>query len=154
MAYRIVKCVWESGERYRMLVEAETGMPTWWPTLFITTQFRNTGKSVSTMEAALGAIQVLLSLAEGRGIDLEQRFVSRKLLERREVDDLCDFVQKTANGKGVVSPGQHYNRLTDFAMYLQWLATEVLGNRGTMEEGLVVVLRRDDLNISSVTSLT
>ena len=50
-----------------MLVHAETGMPTWWPTLFVTTQLRNPGKSVSRMEAALGAIQVLLTWVEGEG---------------------------------------------------------------------------------------
>ena len=133
MAYRIVKCTWESGERYRMLVEAETGMPTWWPTLFVTTQLRNAGKSVSTMDAALGAIQVLLSFVEGRGIDLEQRFAARKFLEPGEIDSLCDLAQQARRGNGVVSPGQHYTRLSYIAKYLQWLATEVLGNWGSIE---------------------
>ena len=105
MAYRIVKNIWESGERYCMLVDAETGMPTWWPTLFVTTQLRNPGKSVSTMEAALGAIQVLLTWVEGRGIDLEQRFLTGQFLESGEIGDLCRFAQRTANGKGIVAPG-------------------------------------------------
>ena len=71
--YRIVNCRWQSGERYRMLVDAETGQPLWWPTLFITTQLRNPGRSVATMEGALKAIQVLLAYAETYGIDLDQR---------------------------------------------------------------------------------
>ena len=132
MAYRIVKCVWESGERYAMLVEAETGMPTWWPTLFVTTQLRNPGKSVSTMEAALGAIQVLLTWVKDRGIDLEQRFLTGQFLEAGEIGDLCRFAQRTTNGKGIVAPAQHYNRLTYIASHLEWLATEVLGNRGSI----------------------
>ena len=60
-----------------MLFDAETGMPTWWPTLFLTTQLRNTGKSVSTMETALRAIQILFSFVEGKGIKLEERFLTR-----------------------------------------------------------------------------
>ena len=67
MAYRIVNRRWESGEHYRMLVDVETGMPPWWPTLFVTTQLRNAGRSVATMEAALEAIKVLLAFAEGHG---------------------------------------------------------------------------------------
>ena len=51
--YRNVSCRWQSGERYEMLVDAETGLPQWWPLLHITTQVRNAGRSVATMEAAL-----------------------------------------------------------------------------------------------------
>ena len=77
MPYRVIKCTWASGERYRMLVDADTGMPTWWPTLFVTTQLRNTGKSVATMEMALRAIQLLLTHADAQGVDLETRFENR-----------------------------------------------------------------------------
>lgn len=138
MAYRIVKNTWESGERYRMLVEAETGMSTWWPTLFVTTQLRNAGKSISTMDAALEAIQVLLAFLEERGIDLEQRVADRQFLDPGEIEGLCDFAQETSNGKGFVSPGQHYTRLSYMAAYLQWLATEVLGTWGSIEEDTAI----------------
>ena len=143
MAYRIVKCRWESGKRYRMLVDAETGMPTWWPTLFVTTQLRNRGHSVSTMDAALGTIQILLSFLEERGIDLEERILTGQFLEAGEVDDRCDRAQKRRRGRrgggksrrrDVVSPGHHYNRLSGIATYLDWLAIEILGNRGGIEE--------------------
>ena len=143
MPYRIVKCRWESGERYRMLVDAETGMPTWWPTLFVTTQLRNRGHSVSTMDTALGAIQILLSFLEERGIDLKKRILTGQFLEASEIDDLCDRAQKRRRGRrggsksrrpDVVSPGHHYNRLSGIATYLNWLATEMLGNRGGIEE--------------------
>ena len=50
MAYRIIKCRWESGEHYRMLVDRNTGIPAFWPTLYITTQVRNKGQSVAAME--------------------------------------------------------------------------------------------------------
>jgi len=67
MSYRIRQTTWDTAERYCMLVDAETGMPPWYPMLFITTQLRNDGQSVATMEAALGTIQVLLDFTEARG---------------------------------------------------------------------------------------
>ena len=88
MQYRIVQCRWQSGERYVMLVEAETGQPPWWPMLYVTTQLRNTGRSVATMEAALRAIQVLLAYTDTHGIDLEERFETREFLDVYEVDNL------------------------------------------------------------------
>ena len=50
MTYRIVNCRWQSGERYRMLVDAQTGMPAYWPTLFVTTQLRNAGRSPAQLD--------------------------------------------------------------------------------------------------------
>ena len=117
-----------------MLVDAETGMPTWWPTLFVTTQLRITGKSVSTMETALRAIQILFSFVEGKGIKLEERFLTRWFLETHGIDDLCDFAQWRTDGTGAVSTEHHHSRLSYIASFLQWLATEVLGNRGTVED--------------------
>ena len=110
MSYRIVHCRWESGERYVMLLEAETGMPSWYPTLFTTTQQRNAGKFVATMEAALGSIQLLLEHTEAKGIDLEERVLKREFLNTNEVDTLCDEAQRrrqTNRGKTkTVSVGQ------------------------------------------------
>ena len=94
MTYRIVNCRWQSGERYRMLVDAQTGMPAYWPTLFVTTQLRNAGRSVTTMEAVLGAIRVLLSFAEGRNIDLTERVLKHEFLATHELDALCDDAQQ------------------------------------------------------------
>ena len=130
-----------------MLVDAETGIPTWWPTIFTTTQLRNPGRSVSTMEAALGAIQILLSFVEERGVDLEERFLARQFLEPGEVDALCDLAQlRRRGGRGggksprpdVVSAGHHYNRLSFIAIYLKWFATEVLGNRKGIDEAKAI----------------
>ena len=81
MAYRIIKCQWESGEHYRMLVDAESGMPIYWPTLYVTTQIRNRGHTVATMDVALGAIQVLFAFTEARNLDLKERFRSRHVPE-------------------------------------------------------------------------
>ena len=138
MGYRIVHCRWERGERYVMLVEAATGIPPWYPMLFVTTQLRNAGRSVATMEASLGAIQLLLEHTEAKGMNLEERVLKREFLARNEIDTLCDEAQRrrqTNRGtKKTVSVGHHYKRLSVIANYLQWFAHEVLDNRRTGED--------------------
>ena len=104
-----------------MLVDAETGMPPWYPMLFITTQLRNDGQSVATMEAAPGAIQVLLDFSEARGMDLEERLLKREFLATHEIDALCDAAQHRRKRRGrdgaTVSDGHYYKRLTYIAQY-------------------------------------
>ena len=147
MRRRIVNCQWKSGERYVMLVEAETGQPLWWPMLYVTTQLRNAGQSVATMEAALRAIDVLLRYAHEYGIELEERILTRRFLAVYEVDALCDWTQRSMNRKGlrstahradVVSPAHKYGRLSRIADYLEWLAVAVLGNRRTGDDDTAI----------------
>ena len=141
MPYRMVKCRWDTGEHYRILVDENTGVPPVWPTLYVTTQLRNAGKSVATMEAALGAIQVLLRYAEANAINLTERVLKHEFLARHEVDALCDEAQnvqgKRGQGKGRTAKvcARHlYNRLSRIAAYLEWFAHAVLDNRRTRED--------------------
>ena len=136
MGYQIIKCRWESGEHYRMLVDRDTGMPAFWPTLYITTQVRNKGKSVAAMEVALGAINVLLGFTETRGIDLEERVLKREFMDESELDDLRGWAQKVhgegrgaGKGKTRVGAAHVYNRLNQIAKYLEWFAGRILGTR-------------------------
>ena len=105
MPCRIVNCRWESGEHYRMLVDATTSMPPYWPTLFVSTQLRNTGRSVATMEAGLDAIRVLFGFLDERKIDLEERVLQGEYFATGEIDVLCDQAQLKSRGDGTVSPG-------------------------------------------------
>ena len=127
MAYRIVNCRWESGEHYRMLVNTTTGVPPYWPTLFISTQIRNTGRSVATMEAALDAIRVLFGFLDERRIDLEERVLQGEYFVTGEIDALCDQARLASRGERTVSPSLHYKRLTTLARYLEWFAHTLLG---------------------------
>ena len=112
MAYRMVKCRWESGEHYRMLVDEATGLPALRPTLYITTQVRNAGQSVATMEASLGAIQVLLGYTEAHEIDLEERVLKREFLRTHEVDALCDWAQGVQGESG--KQGKRTKKVPDY----------------------------------------
>ena len=140
---RIVGCRWQSGERYQMLVDADTGLPLWWPMLYITTQMRNAGQSVATMEAALRAIDVLLTYAQEYRIDLEVRILTRQYLTLNEMDALRDWARlrvdrigprSTKHRAGTVSGAHAYGRLSTIANYLKWLAAAVLGNRRTVDD--------------------
>ena len=129
--HRIVHCRWQTGERYCLLVDGETGLPLWWPTLYVTTQIRNTSKSVATMETALRSIQILLAYADGHGTSLEHRVRSREHLALHEVHALCDWAQRSfdrrpRNGRvdprATVSKEQHHNRLSWMAKFFEWFA--------------------------------
>ena len=133
--YRLVRCRSRTGERYCLLVDAETGLPPWWPTLFITTQLRNASKSLATMETALRSIQILLAYADEHGISIEDRVLARENLALHEIDALCDWAQRSfdrrpRNGREdrlpMVSKAQHYTRLSWVAEYIGWFARTAL----------------------------
>lgn len=50
--YRVTTFVMDSGERYCMVVDRASGLPMYYPTLFLTTQIRNREDAFSTMLAA------------------------------------------------------------------------------------------------------
>ena len=150
MPYRIVPCRFNDGERYCLLVDGETGLPLWYPNLYITTQVRNASKAVATMDSRLRAIKVLLNFSDDMGIDLEETVRSGQMLSLPQLDGLRDFCQRNfdaENGKPAgrkkrgavlpfpgpaparVSKTYEYQRLTYIADYLGWYAGALQGGR-------------------------
>lgn len=139
--YGVTKFVMDSGERYCMVVERSSGLPVYYPTLFLTTQIRNRGDAFSTMLAAASNLVMLLRFVESRDIDLEQRFLTKDFFRPHELDDLRDFAQ-CKQGKrtlivsstpcladamtDTVDNGTQHSRLTTFANYLYWYAMHIL----------------------------
>lgn len=135
------------GERYCLLVDSMTGLPLYFPNLFVTTQIRNASLSFSAMESVLGCITVLLRFAEDAQIDLNERFKQRDYLVRSEVEALADYCQlklrQAPMSQKVVSIARKkerfvanqttYVRLTNIARYLAWLAP-VLSPRLSQED--------------------
>lgn len=126
------------GERYCLLVDSITGLPLFYPNLFVTTQIRNASLSFSAMESALVAISVLLRFAEDAKIDLNERFGRMDYLLMHEVEALADYCQlklRNATDKSrkivsiahkkerLVASQTTYVRLTLIARYLMWLAS-------------------------------
>lgn len=136
----------QDGERYCLLIDRGTGMPLYYPNLYVTTQVRNSSKSVAAMESALTGINVLLSFCEQRQIDLVGRFLRREYFSLHELDAIRDYCQQNFstrpgdlpqgivpfNGRGKsrstrkTGLANEYNRLTHIAKYVDWLAKIVL----------------------------
>ena len=57
--YRVTTFVMDSGERYCMVVDRASGLPMYYPTLFLTTQIRNREDAFSTMLAAANNLVML-----------------------------------------------------------------------------------------------
>ena len=136
-----------SGERYCLLVDDLSGLPLFYPNLFITSQSRNRSLSYSSMESTLSGISVLLRYMEERGEKIENRFQKGELFKQHELDALRDFCQikfsaqtskEDNNGiftlselrefDGKVSSQTEYVRLTVIAQYTKWLAEQFVGS--------------------------
>ncbi|MFQ2272667.1 hypothetical protein [Aeromonas enteropelogenes] len=139
--YGVTSFVMDSGERYCMVVDRSTGLPVYYPTLFLTTQIRNKGDAFSTMLAAASNLVMLLRFVESRGINLEQRFLTKDFFKPNELDDLRDFAQRKQGKRLLRAPsntwledatidtvdnGTQHSRLTTFANYLRWYAMHIL----------------------------
>lgn len=137
--------LFSDGERYPVLLN-EAGAPEWLPSLYATSQLRNGGLAPSTVRASLDSIRLLVYWANGRGIRLEERFSQRKFLSENEAHSLTRRLKNRAAqsselGKPIVLSKHRYrvraaigaaekqvdsqtsyNRITNVAAYLEWLA--------------------------------
>lgn len=142
--YRIKGFVMQSGERYCLLLDKATGMPLYYPNLYMTTQVRNNSNSVAAMESALSGVNVLLSFCDEREINLSERFLKREFFTFGELDAVRDYCQQSfvKGGSGLpeevipitrkrrpsrkIGLASEYMRLTHIAKYTDWLATILL----------------------------
>lgn len=123
--------IMSSGERFCLILNKETGIPLYYPNLYITTQVRNRSSSISTVELVAGAISLLCNFLSERDIDIEDRLRSGVNLALNEIDALTDYCEKKARikkhlpynirEKSVVNSSTKYFRLTNIANYLSWL---------------------------------
>lgn len=136
----------QSGERYCLLLDKATGMPLYYPNLYVTTQVRNNSNSVAAMESALSGVNVLLSFCDEREINLSERFLKCEFFTLGELDAIRDYCQQSfvkgdaGSSEEVISitrkskrrPARktglasEYMRLTHIAKYTEWLATILL----------------------------
>lgn len=138
--------VMAEGERYCLLVEKSTGLPIYFPNLFVTTQVRNRSLSSSAMQSALSGIAVLLNFMFERDEDIEDRFKQKQFLEINELDAIKDFCQIKFSNRVIktdlssvftlaemrefdekVSTQTEYVRLTVVSHYVNWLAELLTG---------------------------
>jgi integrase len=130
--WQIRRVKFEDGERYVMLTD-RVGMPLYEPNLFVTNEFRNSGKSVSTMEAVLRSIQSFLAWEQDQGIDVIERFKAGEFLAEVEIEALTSFLsyrQDTADkilaGAKLVPSAYRYKNSMSVATAVAYVA-EYLG---------------------------
>jgi integrase len=125
----------ESGERFSILVD-DTGMPLYYPALYVTAEMRGGSLSINTINNALSALKAMCAWQDYYGHDLESRFKRSELLCRHEIHSLRDFMQKPLEDmwpkekkvvalKGRqrrVAKDNQYNRMTVIAGYVGFLA--------------------------------
>lgn len=136
--FQVSRFILDSGERFCVVTERETGLPLYHPCLYLTSQHRNRSAAFSTVEGAAASLVLFLNFLESRGISLQERLLSRRFLEMHELDDLAAFAQAKVRAQDwdgdvvrplrrtraslYVAPATHYARLTIIAGYVGWLA--------------------------------
>ncbi|PRA54703.1 MULTISPECIES: site-specific integrase [Pseudomonas] len=149
------------GERHKLLVNAQTGIPLYYPSLFITTQIRACGFSVSTVQASLTALKVLYAWQAVRGINLEASFSAGNLFRLEDITSLVGFSARLLSeerprttvkvvrlrlnaGRAVtrsvnnVSAQTQFSRLSTISKYLGFLAETLrVGRTSLLADGAV-----------------
>jgi site-specific recombinase XerD len=108
MDLKIRNYIEPTGQRNAIIVESETGMPAFWPMLYVTSKLRAKGLAVTSKNSQLGAILCFYKWAEMRGIDIDSRIASGEGFSRNEIDtlvtllrsrisDLPDFLSPSSN---------------------------------------------------------
>ncbi|NDV13005.1 site-specific integrase [Crenobacter caeni] len=129
------------GERYMLLVD-QSGMPIYFPSLYITVIIRGSSKATNTIQNVLHAIKALYGWQDYYKLNLESSFACGELLEAHQIHALRDFMQRSLTNnaqpeqkvisltaqkrKGkTVSTKVQYARLSVVADYLGFLAVQL-----------------------------
>lgn len=134
-----------NGERYRLLVDPDTGLPLYYPNLYVTSQIRNRSLAVATMEAVLTALKHFHAYCDEE--TLEARVRNRDYFSTEELDAIRDHCQLATQeseerasyrAQGVlslpvraprrVSKAYQYSRLSAVASYVEWLVPTIHGS--------------------------
>ena len=82
-----------SGQRNAIIVNSETGLPEFWPMLYVSSLLRAKGLAVNTISSQLGAILCLYQWAGIRGVEIESRILSGDGFSRNEIDTLITVLR-------------------------------------------------------------
>lgn len=123
----------DSGERYCIVTNKETGIPLYYPNLYLTTQFRNNGHALATIESKAVNITILYRFLEKNDIDIETRILKGIFLFGGEIDSLVSYLGAVSElrnninvGLGHVSKKTLRNRINSILSYTTWLVDELL----------------------------
>ena len=150
--------VMQDGERVPMLQD-ESGVPLFYPTLYATSQLRNAGVAVNTIRNKLADLIVLLRWEFANRRNLISDFQAGRFLTIADVVSLRDFAKldmrnwksdghstgkpgvhvpsfleatiASSRALAAIGPQQHFNRLSTIADYLEFTASVVTQYRNS-----------------------
>jgi hypothetical protein len=76
------------GERFKVLADESTGVPLYFPNLYVTSQMRGAAKSVASIQSFITAIKQLDAWCEYYSLNLEERLRKGCWLTVLEIDSL------------------------------------------------------------------
>ncbi|HCB5742705.1 TPA: site-specific integrase, partial [Salmonella enterica subsp. salamae serovar 42:r:-] len=135
----------DSGERYCLIVNKENGQPLYYSNLYLTTQIRNRGYSISTIESIAVNIALFYRFLNERNISIEDDFLEHKYLSNEDIDRLAIFMsqkfllKKKQNKKQYASKYTLSRRLSNIAGYLFWLASILIKSHNQTNLALKMV---------------
>lgn len=89
--YFIRLAIFASGERFPLLVERESGIPIFDPTIYCVSELRARNKATNTIDQALRSIMILMSYLKLNQIDLNERLVSGTVFNLSEIDSIVSI---------------------------------------------------------------
>ncbi|MHA8021257.1 site-specific integrase [Stenotrophomonas hibiscicola] len=154
--------VMQDGERVPMLQD-ESGVPLFYPTLYATSQLRNAGVAVNTIRNKLADLIVLLRWEVANCRNLISEFQGGRFLTIADVVSLRDFAKldmrnwksdghctekpsirvlgflearvAPSRARAAIGSQQHFNRLSTIADYLEFTASVVTQHNGSHQMG-------------------
>ena len=87
--------LFQSGERFPILMNSETGEPDFDTAVYVLTHLRGTAKASNTIELHLRSIIVLKLYLQARTIDFSERIRSCEMLQPHELDELVKWCRRT-----------------------------------------------------------
>lgn len=121
MALKIKDYKAGDGSRFSLLLDTEDGLPLFYPTAYTTT--RLVSLTANTQRVILYALKRVYDWAKLKGVDLDYRFASKKLLTMPEVESLAQALAvNSKKGDGTTIRGSKVNYFIDvISAYFGWL---------------------------------
>ncbi|WP_122847682.1 tyrosine-type recombinase/integrase [Pseudomonas viridiflava] len=156
------------GERFILLVD-ESGMPMFYPALYVTVHMRGRSLALNTIQNALNALKALYAWQSCYRVDIESRLSNSELLQAHEIHSLRDFMQKPlaeetdsnvvpiSRRSKTVSASNQYARMSVIADYLGFLAyqlqTSSSGNGNACVQRMISQIKANRPKVSSKSSI-
>ncbi|MBH3111957.1 site-specific integrase [Serratia marcescens] len=128
--------IFENGERYCLLFNRESDVPTYYENMYITVEVRNRSHSVKTMEAVIRTLILLNDYLNLKNINIIERIIGLEFLTTYEIDELVYYLGLNHTTKKVVkitdgrrqpiSVKTKYNRISWISKYFTWLSNYLL----------------------------